>query len=162
MRFVISGILGLAITLAMLVGALQFFDGDVGKATLRQGIEVTPLPAHQRVDVAEWLRQARDDLPPPGAPEMRQPPPPFEFAQREIRGFVQLTFTVQPDGRATDVRVFGAVPAGYYEAQAIAAVNARRWDPGVDETGRPAARRATEVIEFSLPADTPRRAGTDD
>lgn len=145
----------------MLVAGLQFFDGRVTPASLRKGIEVVPLPSHQRVDVAEWIRDTRGDLPDPIAgPEVRVPPP-FEIGARDINGFVQLTFTVQPDGRATDVRVFGAAPAGYYEEQAVAAVHARRWEPGVDADGRPATRRATEVIEFSVPADAPRRAGTD-
>lgn len=162
MRFIISAILGLLITLAMLIAGLQFFDGRMGKASLRQGIEVTPLPRHQQVDVAEWLRQARDDLPEVGAePVMRlPPPPPFELAAREVTGFVQLVFTVQPDGRATDVRVYGAVPPGYYEEQAMAAVQERRWEPGYDAGGRAVARRATEIIEFSVPAHSA-RADTD-
>jgi hypothetical protein len=153
MRFVVSAILGLVVTLAMLIGGLQFFDGRVGKSTLRQGIEVTPLPAQHRLDVAEWMREARPDLPDPGAePMLRLPPPePFELAPREVSGFVQLTFTVQPDGRATDVRIFGAAPAGHYEEQAIESVLARRWDPDLDASGRPVARRATEIVEFTVP-----------
>jgi TonB family protein len=83
-----------------------------------------------------------------------------EVSPREISGFVQVVFTVQPDGTVSEARVFGAVPAGYYEEQALERVRARSWEPGVDADGNIVARQATEVIEFTLPADTPRRSGT--
>lgn len=158
MRFVFAFLGGLAITTAMLLVGLSFFDEPPSKASLRRGVEVTPLPPGREVDVADWLEQARGDLPPQGeAPARLPPPPPVEFRREDIHGFVQLRFTVQPDGRATDIRVFGAVPPGYYERQAIDQVRARRWEPGVDEDGNAVSRRATEVVRFSLPADSPRR-----
>lgn len=153
-RFIIFALGGLAITLAMLIAGISFFDQPPDRASLRQGIPVTPLPAARSVDIADWLREARGDLPPADAPPSRlPPPPPMEFARADINGFVQLRFTVQPDGRATDIRVFGAVPPGVYEAQAIEQVRGRRWQPGTDEQGRAVARPVTEIIEFSVPAD---------
>lgn len=160
MRFVVSAILGTAVVLAMLVAGLQLFDGKVDNASLRQGIEVTPLPQHSRVDFGEWVREARGDLEVGAADDeltpRLPPPPPFELARPDIVGFVQLVFAVQPDGEATDIRVFGAAPTGYYESQAIERIRARRWDPGVDDLGLPTVRQATEIIEFRLPAGSPR------
>lgn len=162
MRFLAALAGGLLITLAMLVIGISFFDDPPNEASLRKGVEVTPLPARQSVDVAEWVRETRGDLPEPvdGEPVARLPaPPPVEFTRGDIEGFVQVRFTVLPDGSATDVRVFGAVPAGYYEEQAVEQVRARQWEPAVDENGNRTQRDATEVVRFTLPADTPRRVG---
>jgi TonB family protein len=161
MRLVVSALLGTLVVVAMLLTALYFFDGKVDNASLRQGMEVTALPTNSRLDVAEWMEETRGDIPEEnedGDPVPRlPPPPPFELERPDISGFVQLVFTVSPDGQATDIRVFGAVPSGYYEAQAITAVRERRWDPDIDTDGRPVSRRATEVIRFTVPADTPRQ-----
>lgn len=160
MRFLFALVGGLLITLAMLVIGLSFFDDPPNQASLRKGVEVTPLPTHHSVDIAEWVRETRGDLPEPvdGEPVARLPaPPPVVFERADIEGFVQVRFTVLPDGSASAVRVFGAVPAGYYERQAIEQVRAQRWEPGVDEDGNRVQRDATEVVRFTLPADTPRR-----
>lgn len=160
MRFVLAMIGGILITLAMVVIGLSFFDDPPNRASLRQGVEVTRVPPQQRVDVADWLRETRADLPEEGEPVPRlPPPPPAVFTRDDVQGFVQLRFTVQPDGRATDVRVFGAVPPGYYERQAIEEVSSRRWEPGVDDAGQPTSRAANEIIHFTVPADAPRRVG---
>ncbi len=160
MRFVVSAILGTAVVIAMLLTGLSFFDGKVDNASLRKGVEVTPLPAHSRLDVGELMRETRGDLVEPleedGSVVRLPPPPPFELARPDIHGFVQLVFTVGVDGRAENIRVFGAAPAGYYEDQAVAAVQGRRWEPGEDDLGRPIPRQATEIIEFTLPYDAPR------
>jgi TonB family protein len=76
-----------------------------------------------------------------------------EIGAREVSGFVQLSFTVQPDGTATDIRVFGAAPSGYYEEQAVERIRQRRWQPDFDADGRPVAREANEVIEFTVPVE---------
>lgn len=160
MRFLLAFVGGTLITLAMLVIGLSFFDDPPNKASLRKGVEVAPLPAHHTVDIADWVRETRGDLPEPvdGEPVARLPaPPPVVFQRADIEGFVQVRFTVLPDGSASDVRVFGAVPAGYYERQAVEQVLARRWEPGVDDDGNRVRRDATEVVRFTLPADTPRR-----
>lgn len=165
MRFVISAILGTLVVVAMLLAALYYFDTRINEASLRPVMEVERLPDRGQVDVAEWLQETRGDLPEvgeDGAPTMPPPRPPVEIAPREINGFVQVVFTVEPDGSVSDARVFGAVPPGYYEEQALERVRARRWDPGVDADGNIVAREATEVIEFTVPADAPRRTGTGD
>lgn len=161
MRFVVSGILGTLVVVAMLLTALYYFDTRINEASLRPITEIERLPDRGQVDVAEWLRETRGDLPEvgeDGAPTMPPPRPPVEIEPRRISGFVQVVFTVQPDGTVSDARVFGAVPAGYYEEQALERVLARRWEPGVDADGNIVAREATEVIEFTVPADAPRRA----
>lgn len=48
---------------------------------------------------------------------------------RQIEGKVQLSITIMPDGSVRDVRVIGAKPAGYFEAEALRAVQAWRYKP---------------------------------
>jgi TonB family protein len=161
MRFIMAFIGGLAITTALLLVGISLFDEPPSKASLRHGVTVEPLPPGAAVDVAEWLEETRGDLPQrvDGEPVARlPPPPPVAFARADIRGFVQVRFTVLPDGRASDVRVFGAAPEGYFEDEAVAQVRARRWQPALDDDGEPVAREVTEVVEFTVPADAPRRS----
>lgn len=77
---------------------------------------------------------------------------PVRIAPRKVSGFVQLEFTVQPDGRATDVHVVGAEPHGYYEKQAKQIVESRLYTPAAGASGGPEARHGSEVIQFSVPA----------
>jgi TonB family protein len=77
---------------------------------------------------------------------------PVRFAPRKVSGFVQLEFTVQPDGRPTNVHIVGAEPKGYYEKQAKQIVESRLYTPAAGSDGAPAARHGSEVIPFSVPA----------
>ncbi len=77
---------------------------------------------------------------------------PVRAPARKVSGFVQLEFTVQPDGRAIDVHVVGAEPKGYYEQQAKQIVESRLYTPGAGTSGGPEARHGSEVIHFSVPA----------
>lgn len=159
MRLFVSALGATVIVVAMVLIGLSFFDGPVDNNLLRQGVEVAPLPANARTDVADWLQETRGDLEPTDEddPVPRIPVPPrFELERPDIVGFVQLVFTVDVDGNPTDIRVFGAVPAGYYERQAIEQISARRYEPDRDEQGRAVPRRETEVVEFRLPHDAPR------
>lgn len=49
--------------------------------------------------------------------------------QRQIEGKVQLSITIMPDGSVRDVRVVGAKPSGYFEAEAVRAVQTWRYKP---------------------------------
>jgi periplasmic protein TonB len=48
---------------------------------------------------------------------------------REIEGRVRLTITIMPDGSVRDVRVMSARPQGYFESEAIRAVQQWRYRP---------------------------------
>lgn len=85
----------------------------------------------------------------PAPPE----PPPYE-RDRERDGFVQVQFTVTPGGRADEATVVGAMPAGYFEEQALAQIRRKRFVPDrVNGEAVPSVR--TEIVEFKyLPAQT--------
>lgn len=80
-----------------------------------------------------------------------EPPSTSSLPPRQIRGFVQLEYTVNPDGSVSDVNVIGAVPEGYYEAQAKAMIEAKRFTPTF-ENGKAVASEHTTIIDFSVPA----------
>ncbi len=48
---------------------------------------------------------------------------------RQIEGRVRLTVTIMPDGSVRDVRVLNARPQGYFEAEAVRAVQQWRYKP---------------------------------
>ncbi len=48
---------------------------------------------------------------------------------REIQGRVRLTITIMPDGSVRDVRVMSARPQGYFESEAVRAVQQWRYKP---------------------------------
>lgn len=73
-----------------------------------------------------------------------------------LTGFVQIGYTVGPDGRAHGVHVIRAVPAGYYDQAAREIVANRRFKPA---TGKAAGRERTEVINFQVPASVLARPG---
>lgn len=164
MRFVFAAIGGTLVTVAMLVTALHLFDTGHDGDSIRPAVEVQPIPGASRVDVAEWLRETRGDLHEDERTALEAlldaPPPRWELAEREVSGFVQLSFTIQPDGRPADIEVYGAVPPGIYEERAMEIVAARRYVPDYDADGNPLARRGIEVIDFTVPAEVARRAVT--
>lgn len=48
---------------------------------------------------------------------------------RQVEGKVRLSITIMPDGSVRDVRVIGARPNGYFEAEALRAVQGWRYKP---------------------------------
>lgn len=84
------------------------------------------------------------------SPEEVRPPEPepdvFE-RNRERDGFVQVQFEVTEKGRARDVKIVGAMPAGYYEEQAIRKIEKLRYVPErVD--GKAIVSTRSEIVEF--------------
>lgn len=142
------GALAAATLLVLLTTALilDFFDKPNTDPVLEvvQGVQVLKLAEHPEIE-SQMRQQAARDVP--------EPPPASPVFEREVSGFVQLEYTVNPDGSVSNVEVVGAVPAGVYEEQAKQIVAARRYTPEVVEEGA-TARRETEVIQFSVPADT--------
>lgn len=68
-----------------------------------------------------------------------------------LTGFVQVAFTVGPDGRAHNIRVLSSEPPGRYEGAAREIVAARHFKPA--GAGGKAGER-TEIVHFQVPAST--------
>ncbi len=76
---------------------------------------------------------------------------PTERPEREVQGFVQLEFTVLPDGSVEDVEVIGAQPSGVYEERARQQIRARNFAHQADPEATDGVRR-TEIVDFTVPA----------
>ncbi|HET7371385.1 MAG TPA: energy transducer TonB, partial [Gammaproteobacteria bacterium] len=71
---------------------------------------------------------------------------------RQVSGIVQVAYTVQPDGSATNIRVTGAAPKGYYEKQAKEIIASSYHRPTMGDDHRLHAREASTIIHFTVPA----------
>lgn len=74
---------------------------------------------------------------------------PREALLNGIEGFVEVEFTITPDGSVADVEVLNAEPRRLFVRDAIRAVLKWKFKPRIVD-GKPVARRATQRIEFKL------------
>jgi protein TonB len=74
---------------------------------------------------------------------------PTDAATAGTEGWVELDFTVAPDGAVKDIAVHGANPRGVFENAAIRALAQWRYQP-VLEDAQPVAQRARIRIRFAL------------
>lgn len=78
-----------------------------------------------------------------------QPQYPREAAIAQIEGWVKVEFTITETGSVTDPQVVDAKPNRVFNREAIRAILRWRFKPRIVD-GVPVARRATQVIEFTL------------
>ncbi len=79
-------------------------------------------------------------LPGHGASETKAKP------QEMLNGFVQVGFTIGPDGRAHGIHIIRAEPPGQNEEAAREVIAARRFKPSL------AGQKQTKVVHFQVPA----------
>ena len=90
----------------------------------------------------------------------QKPEPELPQFDRERDGFVQVEFEVTAEGRARDVRVVGAMPAGYFEEQAVAKIERLRFVPDrVD--GEAVSSVRTQIVEFKYTPAAARASSSD-
>lgn len=113
-------------------------------------VMVTVVKSIDRMSMAEVTALTTDHSPKPITKPDKLPEPPRP--EREVSGIVQVAFTVRPDGSATDVRVTGAAPEGYYEKQAKAQVANSYHKPKMGDDGRLHAHTTSKIFHFTMPA----------
>lgn len=154
-RFFGSAVVATVFVLVVVVIGVDYYEPELEdpvSATMRS----VNLVDAQDPELKQALAESGLEVPTRRRPE---PPKPL-LEERQVSGFVQLLYTVNPDGSTSNVRVIGAVPRGYYEEQAVAEIERRMHSPGY-ENGEPVARELEAVIEFTVPASS-RRVDTDD
>jgi TonB family protein len=145
LRFLVSAIGGIAITIGMLMVGIAIsgaFEDEEPEMLEFEQVEL--ISTLDRVDIAELLAaRERERL------RDAAPPPPPELPPRIIEGFVQLEYDVDATGRVTAVRVLAAVPRGIYEEQAVAEIRGRMYTPEFVD-GVAVASTRSDVVEFSV------------
>ncbi|HEY7639433.1 MAG TPA: energy transducer TonB [Steroidobacteraceae bacterium] len=77
-----------------------------------------------------------------------QPIYPESARKKGIEGWVELAFTVQPNGTVDDVEVRNASPANVFEDAAVRAIRGWRFEP-VERNGEKVAQRAMVRLRFA-------------
>lgn len=68
-----------------------------------------------------------------------------------VEGWVQLRFTLLPNGTVADIEVKEAHPAGLFEASALEALRQWKFEP-VERDGKKIAQRAEIRMKYALPS----------
>ncbi len=71
---------------------------------------------------------------------------------RDVLGWVEVSFTVDRDGETRDIRVIDSSPTGVHEEAALAAVRKWRFQPA-RENGVAVERRTGVRLRFQAAAD---------
>ena len=79
----------------------------------------------------------------------RDPVYPPQALRDGTRGWVELEFTVAPNGTVRDIEVVSAEPRGVFDRAASDAVAAWRFRPRV-VNGQPVAQRSTVTMRFDV------------
>ncbi|MDX1443731.1 MAG: TonB family protein [Gammaproteobacteria bacterium] len=158
LRFGIS----LAVATVFVVGVLAIgiaFYGEEEKdpGALPDLAEVKMISVKDNPDLQRMIREARGE---PVDPLRELPEPPPTQPERQVQGFVQLEYTINPDGTVSDVKVVGAAPSGVFEERAVQRLQQSMRAP-IYEDGKPVTRRTTEILEFSVPASELQSRGPD-
>ena len=146
LRWLSSSLAACVVVLFLLVGGLWLFGIFQTEERRPETHQVDMLTIGERLDLAELLGEGRRRLP---ASPTAVAPPPVDLPSREVRGIVELEFSVGPDGSVSDVEVVRATPSGYYEEQALELLMGRKYPP-VRQDGRPVTSRRSDVVSFSI------------
>lgn len=149
-RLLASAVIAGVIVITFVGGMIHYYkspDDDTSMPTLH---DVRIISLADNPALADAIRKERERT--GSAQAERQPPPPPIMAEREVAGFVQVEYTINADGSVSDARVLSAAPSGVYEQRALAEISRGMHTPAYNDDGEPVARRATDVVEFSVPA----------
>lgn len=149
LRYILSAAVATVVTFTMLVVGLAMSGAfEEEERPTHEFTDVELISSVERFDVSELLAEREKEK-----AQQPPPPPPQLLPERTVEGFVQVEYTVDAEGRPTDVQVVGAAPSGYYEEQARERVASRRYQPRTVD-GEPVPSRRTEIVEFEVPADS--------
>lgn len=78
-----------------------------------------------------------------------EPQFPREALLNGIEGWVEIEFTIEPDGSVSNPRVIASDPRRIFDRNAIRAIYKWKFKPRIVD-GKPVARQATQRLEFNL------------
>lgn len=106
----------------------------------------------QRLAHSKALEAQRNSVVPAGALTLTRPISPVypdEALRTNTEGWVEMLFTVDAEGKVSDVEVVNSQPKNVFERAAIAAMKRARYEPVLLD-GQPVAQRARFKISFRL------------
>jgi TonB family protein len=114
-------------------------SGPTARRESPQPAPASPAAVSTEVVAADQLNRvvARDPVYPPQA------------LRNGTRGWVELEFTVAPNGTVRDIQVVSAEPRGVFDSAASEAVAAWRFRPRM-VNGQPVAQRSTVTMRFDV------------
>lgn len=143
LRYVLSAAAATALVLGVAGAMIRYFD------------QPKPDPMPGMVREVQLAKSADIDidalLADKNKRRLPEKPKAIEEPERQVHGFVQLAYRVNPDGSVSNVKVIGSVPPGVYDAQAKAIVKNRMYAPDFDANGNAKVREDTDVIQFTVP-----------
>ena len=78
-----------------------------------------------------------------------EPQFPREALLKGIGGWVELEFTIEPDGSVSDPKIIDSQPPRIFDRNALRAIYKWKFKPRIVD-GKPVARRARQRMEFSI------------
>ena len=66
-----------------------------------------------------------------------------------ISGWVEIEFTIEPDGSVSGPKIIASDPPGIFDRNAVRAIYKWKFKPRIID-GKPVARRATQRLDFNL------------
>lgn len=78
-----------------------------------------------------------------------EPQFPREALIKGIEGWVEVEFTIEPDGTVSDPKVLAAEPRRIFDREAIRAIYKWKFKPRIVD-GKPVSRRASQRLDFKL------------
>jgi protein TonB len=78
-----------------------------------------------------------------------EPQYPREALVDGISGWVEIEFTIEPDGTVSDPKIVASNPRRIFDRNAIRAIYRWKFKPRIVD-GKPIARRATQRLEFNI------------
>jgi protein TonB len=82
-----------------------------------------------------------------------EPSYPRDAIMRGLEGWVQVRFTINPDGSVADPEVVAAEPPRIFNREAVRAILRWKFRPRIVD-GQPVAREAEQLIEFRIGEET--------
>lgn len=129
-------------------------DADTALQSARAlGAAATDVSAvEQRLAHTKALEAQRDSIVPAGTLKLTRaisPTYPDDALRDNIEGWVELVFTIDPEGKVADVEIVNSEPRNVFDRSAIAAMKRARYEPVLLD-GQPVAQRARFKITFRM------------
>jgi len=145
-RMLLALFLGTIFVLVILItGAKKFYLEEEPIKILPKSYQLDHLSEQETRELFKHLGIPWD--PKPTAPDLNVPT--YKPLVNDVKGFVYVNVSVNPDGSVDNAEIVGSTHAGVYEDQARTHVLTKKYQPRI-ENGSAIAYQTDEIVEFDL------------